>query len=159
MAFEEHLGEGETFGAECSIEVELLTSDNLGLHLWLVNPPHWEVNSVPVYIAAGKDLSETPQEFRFARWRYPVNPYAWLFSWLFKEKPPYRSQNFSMTSTVDSLYALKGGYSYPITFTVSLQSLSFVLIYRSYFFDRLSILIVLFEFLELLDHNNPVLWA
>ena len=64
-----------------------------------------------------------------------------------------------MTSTVDSLYALKGGYSYPITFTVSLQSLSFVLIYRSYFFDRLSILIVLFEFLELLDHNNPVLWA
>jgi hypothetical protein len=67
MAFEEHLGEGETFGAECSIEVELLTSDNLGLHLWLVNPPHWEVNSVPVYIAAGKDLSETPQEFRFAR--------------------------------------------------------------------------------------------
>lgn len=62
MAFEEELGEGESFGVECSIEAELLTSDDLGLQLWLVNIPYWEVISAPFYFVAGKDFLETPQE-------------------------------------------------------------------------------------------------
>ena len=67
LAFKEKLGYGESIRVECIVEVELLTSDDLGLQLWHVNFPHWEVNSTPIYLYAAEDLSESSQEFRFAR--------------------------------------------------------------------------------------------
>ena len=75
LAFEEELGDSETFGVECIGEVKLLTGDDLGLQVWPVNLPHWEVGPAPFYLVGGEDLPETPHELRFTRRSYAVNPY------------------------------------------------------------------------------------